>query len=201
MSWLAKLKELKEVNLPEEGEILQKLPSPPTPTLQKLQKEVLVVSVGSLLGTSENLSSDNSALKEIQEEDIKSEPILLPNPNNDGYVSNNPVRSLAWSAVEIDTFICRRHRFTEKRLDLDNAESIVETLLFRDREVDNRRLCLECVHLQGDAQRGWRCAKVRYGQGNNRSLLAAHPITRQAMVLPMEYVYQLQRCHGFQEVL
>ena len=167
MSWLAKLKELKEVNLPEEGEILQKLPSPPTPTLQKLQKEVLVVSVGSLLGTSENLGSDNPS----------------------------------WNAVEIDTFIHRRHKLTEKRLNLDDAEAVAETLLFRDREVDHRRLCLECVHLQGDAQRGWRCAKVRYGQGNNRSLLAAHPITRQAMVLPMEYVYQLQRCHGFQEVL
>ena len=113
MSWLAKLKELKEVNLPEEGEILQKLPSPPTPTLQKLQKEVLVVSVGSLLGTSENLGSDNSS----------------------------------WSAVEIDTFICRRHKLTEKGLSLEDAEVVAETLLFRDREIDNRRLCLECVHL------------------------------------------------------
>jgi hypothetical protein len=166
MSWLAKLKQLKEVSLQEEGEVLQKLPSPPIPTLQKLQKEVLVVSVGSLLGTSENLGSDNSS----------------------------------WSAVEIDTFICRRHKLTEKGLSLEDAEVVAETLLFRDREIDNRRLCLECVHLQGDKQQGWLCAKIRYAQGNKNGqpLLAVHPMNRQGMVLPMEYVYQLQRCDSFQ---
>jgi len=190
MSWLEKLKTLQAI---------QKIASPQSCCLQKLHKEVLVVSVGSLLGTCENLSNGNSVVKSVQTEDSKLAPAFLTLLNKEGDASNSPVASPAWSAIEIDTFICRRHRFTEKRLDLEDAEAVAETLLLRDREIDNRRLCLECVHLQGDAQRGWRCKKVR--SGNGQSFLAAHPIYKQGMVLPLEYVHQLQRCHGFQEAV
>ena len=54
----------------------------------------------------------------------------------------------------------------------DDAEHLAEMLLHRDRDLDDRRLCVECSH----AGVGWRCAK------------------RDAFL-----VRQLQRCNNFQE--
>ena len=54
----------------------------------------------------------------------------------------------------------------------DDAEHLAEMLLHRDRDLDDRRLCVECSH----AGPGWRCAK------------------RDAFL-----VRQLQRCNNFQE--
>ena len=175
MSWLARLKELKEVkNLKQinHHEEGERLQKPPSPPIPNLQKLQKEILVVSVGSTL----------------------------GTSGNLSNG---NSSWSAIEIDTFIHRRHTLTEKRLNLEEAEGVAETLLLRDRDIDNRRLCLECVHLQGDRQRGWRCAKVRYGNQykSRQNLSAAHPITRQPIVLPMEYVYQLQRCERFQEAV
>jgi hypothetical protein len=52
--------------------------------------------------------------------------------------------------------------------------------VIRDREGDDRRLCLECSHLQGSG----RCGNhVRAGVGRD---------------LPLELVLMLQRCPGLQ---
>lgn len=173
MSWLAKLKELKEVkNLKpiKHHEEGEGLQKLSSPPITTLQKLLKPLSVVSVGSLS-------------------------------GTSENLRGGHSAWSAVEIDIFICRRYHLTEKGLNLDDAEDVAETLLLRDRDIDNRRLCLECVHLQRDRQRGWCCAKVRYGNKykSGQNLPEAHPITRQAMVLPMDYVYQLQRCDSFQE--
>ena len=55
----------------------------------------------------------------------------------------------------------------------DHAEHLAEMLLHRDRDMDDRRLCVECSH----AGPGWRCAK------------------RDAFLL-----HQLQRCDNFKGV-
>ena len=55
----------------------------------------------------------------------------------------------------------------------DDAEHLAEMLLHRDRDMDDRRLCVECSH----AGPGWRCAK------------------RDAFL-----VRQLQRCDNFKEI-
>ena len=55
----------------------------------------------------------------------------------------------------------------------DDAEHLAEMLLHRDRDLDDRRLCVECSH----AGVGWRCAK------------------RDAFL-----VRQLQRCNHFKEI-
>lgn len=50
-----------------------------------------------------------------------------------------------WTAAEIDTFVSRRDRFVAAgRAD---AEDLAERLTLRDRQADDRRLCLECTAL------------------------------------------------------
>ena len=96
--------------------------------------------------------------------------------------------SSAMSTAEIDAFTVRLARFTDKGLSLDDAEALADKLVVRDRERDNRRLCLECVHLSGFAPASWRC-------GNWQAAgIAIRPHDTQ---LPAELVVQLQRCGGF----
>lgn len=49
---------------------------------------------------------------------------------------------LAMNTAEIDTFTARRARFTDKGLTLAVAESLADGLVQRDREMDDRHLCL-----------------------------------------------------------
>jgi hypothetical protein len=89
-------------------------------------------------------------------------------------------QSSALNSTEIDLFLSRLARFTEKGASYDVAERMAEKLVIRDREGDDRRLCLECSHLQGS----WRCGNhVRAGVGRD---------------LPFELVLMLQRCPGLQ---
>jgi hypothetical protein len=76
----------------------------------------------------------------------------------------------AWTDAEIVTFEKRVARSTW--LGYPDAKGRAERLLHRDRDIDDRRLCIECQH----ASPGWRCAK------------------REAFMLD-----QLQRCPMFKE--
>ena len=78
----------------------------------------------------------------------------------------------AWTGAEIATFETRQAR-TRWLGYGDRADRVAELLLHRDREGDDRRLCIECAH----AGPGWRCAK------------------REAFM-----VDQLQRCPAFKEI-
>ncbi len=90
--------------------------------------------------------------------------------------------STAMNSAEIDLFLSRLARFTDKGLSYGDAERMAEKLVIRDREGDDRRLCLECSHLQGS----WRCGNhVRAGVGRD---------------LPFGLVLMLQRCPGLQGV-
>ena len=60
----------------------------------------------------------------------------------------------AWTDAEIATFEKRQAR--TRWLEYGNrADRVADMLLHRDRDTDDRRLCIECVH----AGPGWRCAK------------------------------------------
>ena len=76
----------------------------------------------------------------------------------------------AWTDAEIVSFDKRKARSTW--LGYSDAKGRAERLLHRDRDTDDRRLCVECAH----AGTGWRCAK------------------REAFLLD-----QLQRCPMFKE--
>ena len=94
--------------------------------------------------------------------------------------------SAAMTGAEIDAFTARLARFTDKGVNLDDGGALADKLVKRDRESDDRRLCLECLHLAGFG--AWRC-------GNWQRAGAA--IRARDAQLPGELVYLLQRCEGF----
>ena len=94
----------------------------------------------------------------------------------------------AMNTGEIDTFTARLSRFTDKGLTLADAEALADKLVIRDRDLDARRLCLECLHLH----RGGRC-----GNWQRASVAMAAQDAR----LPADLVRRLQRCDGFTATL
>ena len=98
--------------------------------------------------------------------------------------------SEAMNGREIDTFTARLARFTDKGVNLDDGEALADKLVTRDRESDDRRLCLECVHLAGHAAGAWGC------RGWQRAGVA---IKSRDAGLPSELVSKLQRCDGFKD--
>jgi hypothetical protein len=91
----------------------------------------------------------------------------------------------AMNPGEVATFTARLSRFTNKGASYDDAERLADKLVLRDREGDDRRLCLECNHLQGYGR--WKCSNWQ-----------AADVARQG--LARELVLQLTRCCGFLEV-
>ncbi len=91
--------------------------------------------------------------------------------------------SEAMTSGEIDAFAGRASQFYRRGMPSVNAEALAYKLVNRDRDGDDRRLCLECAHLTG--QRGaWRCDQwKRAGMG--------------AAGIPAGMVLLLQRCDGF----
>jgi hypothetical protein len=91
------------------------------------------------------------------------------------------------NSTEIDTFTARVIRFTDKGVTPTDGEALADKMVKRDRELDDRRLCLECTHLAGYAQtfgcRAWK-----------RAGIAMKP---QAAATPADFVRTLQRCDAF----
>lgn len=91
--------------------------------------------------------------------------------------------STAMNSGEIDTYTMRLARFTDKGMSLEDAERLADKLVIRNRGGDDRRLCLECTHLQGFGH--WRCGNWQ-----------AADVARAG--LARDLVLMLQRCGGFQ---
>lgn len=89
----------------------------------------------------------------------------------------------AMNTAEIGAFTERLHLFTRHGLDYTEAETLADGLVARDRDQDDRRLCLECLHLRG-CDTSWTCNQWR------RAGLAVSGV-------PAEVVKLLQRCEGF----
>jgi hypothetical protein len=96
--------------------------------------------------------------------------------------------STAMNTAEIDTFTARLARFTDKGLGLDDAEKLADQLMQRDRETDDRRLCLECQHCAGYTVGAMRCGNWQW---------AGIALRASDAQLSAELVIQLQRCDGF----
>ena len=91
----------------------------------------------------------------------------------------------AMNTGEIDVFTMRLARFTDKGFSLDDSEALADKLVLRDRESDDRRLCLECVHLAG------RAGVMRCAQWQRAGLGAAGVAAGLHLVL--------QRCDSFKD--
>ncbi|MFN5940983.1 MAG: hypothetical protein ACK44C_11590 [Polaromonas sp.] len=120
-------------------------------------------------------------------------PTILEKHDSSVVVTEDPdrwcwPRSSAMNGVEIGTFETRLHKFTEKGLAGKDGEALADKLVLRDREQDDRRVCLECKHFTGHGAGSWRC-------GNWQA--AGVAIRSRDAQLPADLVVQLQRCDGF----
>ena len=91
--------------------------------------------------------------------------------------------SSAMNTAEIDTFTQRLHQFIRRGLAEPEAEALADKLVMRDRDLDDRRLCLECLNIKSGGGR-WACIQWR------RAGLGAPGF-------PADLVRQLQRCDSF----
>lgn len=90
----------------------------------------------------------------------------------------------AMNNAEIDTLAARLARFTDRGVTVGDAECLADRLALRDREQDERAVCLECTHLQ----RAGRCGNWQ------RAGIAIRTWDAQ---LAGDFVNLLQRCDGF----
>ncbi|MFT4242557.1 MAG: hypothetical protein QM569_09750 [Acidovorax sp.] len=94
--------------------------------------------------------------------------------------------STAMNGTEIDTFTARVARFADRGLGLEDVVRQAGALVRRDREGDDRRACLECVHLRGYGP--WMCSNA---------MKARVTVKPWETGLACAMVSMLQRCPGF----
>lgn len=87
----------------------------------------------------------------------------------------------ALTSKELDRFEYRMGLFKRRGLSSDEAETLADKLASRDIDCDDRRVCLECRHIQRDGK----CFAAQQGRLHNAP-------TYYTPVRTM-----LQRCEGF----
>lgn len=92
----------------------------------------------------------------------------------------------AWNAQEIELFTQRAALLNERGMSTESAESLAEDLLMRDRDFDDRRLCIECTHYLRGRCTNWKAAG--FGKAADATALG-------------DYASTLKRCPGFADVL
>ncbi len=98
------------------------------------------------------------------------------------------IEAIRASPTPCPAYAGRLSRFTDKGLSLDDAERLADKLVIRDRDGDNRRVCLECAHLQHGGRCGnWQAAGVA--------------IRARDAQLPGDFTTMLQRCDGYQSAI
>jgi hypothetical protein len=95
--------------------------------------------------------------------------------------------SSAMNSGEVTKFIARDERFKVKGISPEVAEITADKLVIRDRDEDDRRICLECTHLHGYST--LRC-------GNWRRSGISH--SREGAFISHDFAIILQRCDGFE---
>ncbi|MCC7151289.1 MAG: hypothetical protein IT501_04760 [Rubrivivax sp.] len=88
-----------------------------------------------------------------------------------------------WDDAAIGRFEARVVLLRRRGFPDVSADDLAERLHLRDVQMDDRRLCLECIHLAGRAG-AWHCGNYRAAQ-----------VMRD---VPGDLVARLQRCAGFQ---
>ena len=129
-----------------------------TPAANDAAQVLALVSTGkvSTLVSKETLVRNESVRSEVRTERPVSNDAVATQVASPRAFFNDPDRwawphSQAMNTVEIGTFTARLARFADKGIKLDAAQALADRLVTRDREADERRLCLECAHLAGHA--------------------------------------------------
>ena len=103
------------------------------------------------------------------------------------YPSHHPSWG-TWGEREITRFRFRAALFQRRGLSEPDAETLADRLAERDYERDDRRVCIECKHLQ----RSWHCFAAKQGW-----LAHIKAGSREAdHYTPLQQT--LQRCEGFE---
>lgn len=103
---------------------------------------------------------------------------LMANPDRWCWPSSD-----AMNTAEIGTFMTRVALFGRQGLAMAQAQALAARLVGRDRDGDDRRMCLECSNLSGASCNDWARAGVA--------------IHRRDARMPGELLHILQRCDGF----
>lgn len=124
-------------------------------------------------------------------------PAILKKHDCSSAVMEHPDRwcwphSLAMNGEEIDIFAIRLAKFKARGLSSVDGETLADKLVVRDREQDDRHVCVECEHLAGYGAGSWRCCNWQTAEIAMR--------LRDAQ-LAADLVVQLQRCAGFGALL
>ena len=90
--------------------------------------------------------------------------------------------SSAMNTGEIDCMVSRVELFVSRGLNLVEAAALADKMLKRDREGDDRRMCVECSHLSG---------------GTGRRCSAWRPAGLGGQAIPAEWPTLPQRCPAF----
>lgn len=130
----------------------------------KTTKRVSVVSVAYPAQDFEKFTSANDAAKTPA-----AQPFTWPH-------------GTAWNAAEVGLFIRRVALFNDRGMGIKAAETLAEELLQRDREGDDRRLCIECAH---------------YRRGRCNNWAAAGFVKARDADAMGDYASAMKRCPGF----
>jgi hypothetical protein len=126
--------------------------------------------------------------------------VCLQKTGGDSPAANDPApdpdrwawpHSQAITGAEINTFTARLHHFTGCGMADTDAETLADKLVTRDRESDDRRLCLECAHMAGQGAVAMRCTNWQR---------AGVAVQARDARLSGALAHRLQRCDGFKEI-
>lgn len=174
MNWLARLKSKKGPDthatkatkplLMDAGSGFVGFVAYPLPPLQKIE------AIDSLVANDAPVESNHKVTTRVAA--TSAEPDRWSWPNG-----------TAMGQAELDIFTGRLARFTDLGLSIEAAEALADNLVIRDREGDDRGICLECRHLVGSV----RCSTPELsGLGvTGLRVVEVHPIRD-----------RLQRCPG-----
>jgi len=95
--------------------------------------------------------------------------------------------SSAMNGREIDIFLIRLEHFRSLGVGLNSAENLADRLVIRDRDLDDRVMCVECKYLHGLICRNWNKADIA--------------IKAEGANLPSSFTVLLQRCDGFKPAI
>lgn len=105
-----------------------------------------------------------------------------PRPHRLTRAEANAAHAEPWDDATCGRFVARVALLMRRGLSPGDADDLAERLHLRDVQGDDRRLCLECLHLTGRAGT-WRC-------GNARAAGVGADLPAVIVALP-------QRCPGF----
>ncbi len=131
------------------------------------------------------VTSATSCFADVEGKDVsRAISSTVRNPADLFWPKSQGMSASETALLEMRTVIFAKHGMTTV-----DSERLAFKMTQRDRDLDDRRLCLECLHLHRAG--GWRCGNW---------LRAGVAMRAKDAQLPGDLVMQLQRCDGFKDM-